>query len=42
MVWLVHSWDNPLFEYDGKPKYELDLSGSKMVKGLEPVDGEYA
>ncbi|KAL5572708.1 hypothetical protein UlMin_022305 [Ulmus minor] len=28
-----------IFEYDGKPKYELDLSGSKRVIGLEPVDG---
>lgn len=28
-----------IFEYDGKPKYELDLSGSKKDKGLVPVDG---
>ncbi|KAI3524556.1 hypothetical protein L1887_03214 [Cichorium endivia] len=28
-----------IFEYDGKPKYELDLSGSKKNKGLAPVVG---
>ncbi|PON73357.1 Glycoside hydrolase [Parasponia andersonii] len=28
-----------IFEYDGKPKYELDLSGSKKNKGLVAVDG---
>ncbi|KAI7750809.1 hypothetical protein M8C21_019715 [Ambrosia artemisiifolia] len=28
-----------IFEYDGKPKYELDLSGSKRDKGLAPVIG---
>lgn len=28
-----------LFEYDGKPKYELDLSGFLEEKGLVPVDG---
>ncbi|KAJ9538786.1 hypothetical protein OSB04_031519 [Centaurea solstitialis] len=28
-----------IFEYDGKPKYELDLSGSKRNKGLAPVVG---
>lgn len=28
-----------IYEYDGKPKYELDLSGSKRNKGLVAVDG---
>ncbi|KAJ0817410.1 putative glucan endo-1,3-beta-D-glucosidase [Helianthus annuus] len=28
-----------IFEYDGKPKYELDLTGSKRDKGLAPVVG---
>ncbi|GKC44715.1 glucan endo-1,3-beta-glucosidase 8-like protein [Tanacetum coccineum] len=28
-----------IFEYDGKPKYELDISGSKRDKGLAPVVG---
>ncbi|KAJ9183391.1 hypothetical protein P3X46_007253 [Hevea brasiliensis] len=28
-----------LFEYDGKPKYELDLSGLKEDDGLVPVEG---
>ncbi|KAK1413923.1 hypothetical protein QVD17_29660 [Tagetes erecta] len=28
-----------IFEYDGKPKYELDLTGSKHNKGLSPVMG---
>nr|XP_043626072.1 glucan endo-1,3-beta-glucosidase 8 [Erigeron canadensis] len=28
-----------IFEYDGKPKYELDLSGSRRDKGLSPVLG---
>ncbi|XP_050230613.1 glucan endo-1,3-beta-glucosidase 8 [Mercurialis annua] len=28
-----------IFEYDGKPKYSLDLSGFKHDKGLIPVDG---
>lgn len=27
-----------IFEYDGKPKYELDLSGSGEDKGLVPAD----
>lgn len=28
-----------IFEFDGKPKYELDLSGSQENKGLIPVEG---
>ncbi|KAM7275361.1 hypothetical protein ACFE04_017227 [Oxalis oulophora] len=28
-----------IFEFDGKPKYELDLSGSMRNKGLSAVDG---
>ncbi|EEF47022.1 Glucan endo-1,3-beta-glucosidase precursor, putative [Ricinus communis] len=28
-----------LFEYDGKPKYELDISGLKEDKGLVAVEG---
>ncbi|XP_071715261.1 glucan endo-1,3-beta-glucosidase 8 [Rutidosis leptorrhynchoides] len=28
-----------IFEYDGKPKYELDLRGEKGNKGLSPVMG---
>lgn len=28
-----------IFEYDGKPKYELDLSGFAERKGLAPVEG---
>ncbi|WCJ29738.1 Glucan endo-1 3-beta-glucosidase [Euphorbia peplus] len=28
-----------LFEYDGKPKYELDLLGLKADRGLVPVEG---
>ncbi|KAI3775493.1 hypothetical protein L1987_50071 [Smallanthus sonchifolius] len=28
-----------IFEYDGKPKYELDLTGSKRNKKLAPVVG---
>ncbi|KDP32321.1 hypothetical protein JCGZ_13246 [Jatropha curcas] len=28
-----------IFEYDGKPKYELDLSGLKEDKALAPVEG---
>ncbi|GAV82066.1 Glyco_hydro_17 domain-containing protein/X8 domain-containing protein [Cephalotus follicularis] len=28
-----------IFEFDGKPKYELDLSGFKDNKGLTPVEG---
>lgn len=28
-----------IFEYDGKPKYELDLSGKQKNKGLAPVEG---
>lgn len=28
-----------IFELDGKPKYELDLSGSGEAKGLVPVEG---
>lgn len=28
-----------IFEYDGKPKYELDLSGNLENKGLSPVEG---
>lgn len=28
-----------IFEFDGKPKYELDLSGMKEEKGLIPVEG---
>ncbi|KAK2645778.1 hypothetical protein Ddye_020973 [Dipteronia dyeriana] len=28
-----------IFEYDGKPKYELDLSGFMENKGLVPVEG---
>ncbi|KAI6679428.1 hypothetical protein NL676_033309 [Syzygium grande] len=28
-----------LFEYDGKPKYQLDLSGSEEDTGLVPVKG---
>ncbi|KAK9268896.1 hypothetical protein L1049_000661 [Liquidambar formosana] len=27
-----------IFEFDGKPKYELDLSGSQKNKGLVPVE----
>ncbi|XP_041006628.1 glucan endo-1,3-beta-glucosidase 8-like [Juglans microcarpa x Juglans regia] len=27
-----------IFEYDGKPKYELDLSGLQQDKGLVPVE----
>lgn len=27
-----------IFEYDGKPKYELDLSGSREDKGMVPAD----
>lgn len=28
-----------IFEFDGKPKYELDLSGNMANKGLVPVEG---
>ncbi|XP_057508592.1 glucan endo-1,3-beta-glucosidase 8-like [Actinidia eriantha] len=28
-----------IFEFDGKPKYELDLKGSQENKGLVPVEG---
>ncbi|KAL5768905.1 hypothetical protein ACOSQ2_015688 [Xanthoceras sorbifolium] len=28
-----------IFDYDGKPKYELDLSGLMENKGLAPVEG---
>ncbi|XP_031106983.1 glucan endo-1,3-beta-glucosidase 8 [Ipomoea triloba] len=28
-----------IFEFDGKPKYELDLSGKKLNKGLVAVEG---
>ncbi|XP_021999397.1 glucan endo-1,3-beta-glucosidase 6 [Helianthus annuus] len=28
-----------IFEYDGKPKYELDLTGLKRDKGMAPVVG---
>ncbi|KAJ1441018.1 X8 domain [Sesbania bispinosa] len=28
-----------IFEYDGKPKYELDLTGQHKKKGLVPVEG---
>ncbi|CAH9102958.1 unnamed protein product [Cuscuta epithymum] len=28
-----------IFEFDGKPKYELDLSGKKQNKGLVAVEG---
>lgn len=28
-----------IFEFDGKPKYELDLSGLQANKGLVPVEG---
>lgn len=28
-----------IFEYDGKAKYELDLTGSGKVRGLAPVEG---
>ncbi|KAK9060744.1 hypothetical protein SSX86_021450 [Deinandra increscens subsp. villosa] len=28
-----------IFEYDGKPKYELDLTGAKRDRGLVPVLG---
>ncbi|XP_074366607.1 glucan endo-1,3-beta-glucosidase 8-like [Apium graveolens] len=28
-----------IFEFDGKPKYELDLSGAEQNKGLIPVEG---
>ncbi|XP_054820433.1 glucan endo-1,3-beta-glucosidase 8 [Prosopis cineraria] len=28
-----------IFEFDGKPKYELDLTGQELNKGLVPVHG---
>ncbi|KAL0552812.1 hypothetical protein IC582_011939 [Cucumis melo] len=28
-----------IFEFDGKPKYELDLAGTEEEKGLIPVEG---